>query len=137
LDQVFNIFDLLDSFCFPDLFFIDDSHDISEDLANLTTEGMVEDQDMIRFLNFMSMRDKPDLTKWDNDINKLFFYLHDFNDEFEVYLIKYFNDRSKVNLFNKYIEKKGREFADLIKKSDNNLLNNYDDYVKVCKNYFN
>ncbi len=85
----------------------------------------------------MSMRDKPDLTKWDNDINKLFFYPHDFNDAFEVYLIKYFNDRSKVNLFNKYIEKKGREFADLIKKSDNNLLNNYDDYVKVCKNYFN
>ncbi len=79
---------------------------------------------MIRLLNLISMRDKPDLTKWDSDINKLSLYLHDLNDEFEVYLIKYPNDRSKVNLFNKYTEKKGREFADLIReKGDNDLLN--------------
>jgi len=84
------------------------------------------------------MRDKPDLTKWDSDINKLSLYLHDLNDEFEVYPIKYPNDRSKVNLFNKYTEKKGREFTDLIRrKNDNDLLNNYDDYIKVYKNHFN
>ncbi len=84
------------------------------------------------------MRDKPDLMKQNNNINKLSLYFYDLNDEFEVYPIKYPNNKSKINLFNKYTEKKGREFTNLIKEKNNNdLLHNYDEYIKIYKNHFN